>query len=51
MVLEGSSTRDIAEKLGISAETVKDHKANGKRKLAEWLKNKDMILLIHFLLI
>ena len=51
MVLEGNNTRDIAQKLGISTETVKDHKANGKRKLAEWLKNKDMLLLIHFLLI
>lgn len=49
--LEGLKTADIAAKMNISSETVKDHKANGRKKLKEWFKDSDVLVLLHFLFI
>lgn len=44
--LEGLKISEIAAQLHISEETVKDHKKNGKRKLARLLDNPFLCLLI-----
>lgn len=44
--LEGLKNSEIAEQLHISEETVKDHKKNGKRKLANLLDNPFLAILI-----
>lgn len=44
--LEGLKVAEIAERLHISEETVKDHRKNGKRKLAELLENPFVLFLI-----
>lgn len=49
--LEGLKTVEIAQRMNISPETVKDHKANGRKKLKEWFKDSDMLFLLYFLLI
>lgn len=51
LTLEGLKTSEIAERLNISPETVKEHKANGKRKMGAWLKDNQMMSLLWFLLI
>lgn len=50
LTLQGLKASEIAARLDISTETVKDHKANGKKKIAVWLKDNEMLALLHFLL-
>lgn len=48
--LQGMTTKEIAEKMNISPETVKDHKTNGRKKLAKWFKSREIRILLSFLL-
>lgn len=50
LTLEGLKVTQIAERLGISPETVKEHRANGKKKIATWLRDNEMLAIIYFLL-
>lgn len=50
LTLEGLKISDIAEQLKISPETVKEHRATGKKKLAKWMKRADILFFIYFLL-
>lgn len=47
--LEGLKISEIAQRLGISEDTVKDHKKNGKRKLLKLLDNPFLLVLIQSL--
>ncbi len=49
MTLDGLKASEIAERLHISVDTVKDHKSNGKKKLTAQLKDKELLCLIGFL--
>ncbi|MCA5003638.1 RNA polymerase sigma factor [Sphingobacterium bovistauri] len=49
--LEGLKISEIAQKMQISTDTVKEHKSNGKKKLLKWFKDAEMLALIYFLLI
>ncbi|MEG1949498.1 MAG: RNA polymerase sigma-70 factor [Odoribacter sp.] len=51
LTLEGQKSTEIAAKMNISVETVKDHKSNGKKKLAILLKDGCFVWLIDFLFI
>lgn len=46
--LEGLKLGEIAERLQLSLETVKDHRKNGKKKLYDLLKQQGLGLLIWF---
>lgn len=50
LTLEGHTTAEIAELLNISVETVKDHKSNGKKKLAELLRNTCWVWILDVLI-
>ena len=45
LTLEGLKIAEIAEKMEISVDTVKEYKSNGKRKLISRLKDADLICL------
>ena len=47
--LEGLRIAEIADRLRISEETVKEHKQNGKRKLVKMLDNPFLEAVIFFL--
>ena len=49
MTLDGLKASEIAERLHISVDTVKDHKSNGKKKLTAQLKDAELLCLIGFL--
>lgn len=49
LTLDGLKASEIAEKLHISIDTVKEHKSNGKKKLAVQLKDAELICLIGFI--
>ena len=49
LTLDGLKGAEIAEKLHISLDTVKEHKSSGKKKLAAQLKDGELICLIGFL--
>ena len=44
--LEGMKLAEIADKMQISLETVKEYRSNGKKKLLTLLKNKELVLLV-----
>ena len=44
--LEGMKLSEIADKMQISLETVKEYRSNGKKKLLTLLKNKELVLLV-----
>ena len=46
LTLEGLKIAEIAEKMEISVDTVKEYKSNGKRKLISRLKDADLICLV-----
>ena len=43
MTLDGLKASEIAERLHISVDTVKDHKSNGKKKLTAQLKDTELL--------
>ena len=49
LVMNGLTSAEIAQKLNISLDTVKEHKAKGKKKLAAQLKDCGYVLLINIL--
>ena len=49
LTLDGLKASEIAEKLHISIDTVKEHKSSGKKKLAAQLKDAELICLIGFI--
>lgn len=49
LVLEGHKVAEIAGILELSAETVKDHKSNGKKKLYQLLKNSPLLVIAQFI--
>lgn len=49
LTLDGLKASEIAEKLHISIDTVKEHKSSGKKKLAAQLKDTELICLIGFI--
>lgn len=51
MTLDGVKIADIAAKMNISVDTVKEYKANGKKKLASKLKSQDMKFLINLIFV
>lgn len=46
LTMEGYKTTEIAEKLSISSETVKEHKSNAKNKLKASFKSIDKVFII-----
>lgn len=50
LTLEGLKVAEIAERLNISPETVKEHRANGKKKIGAWMRNNEMLALLYFIL-
>ena len=46
LTLEGLKISEIASRLRISEDTVKEHKKNGKQKLARMVENPFLISLI-----
>ena len=49
LTLEGLTGTEIAGKLNISLDTVKEHKSSGKKKLAAQLKDGELLCLIGLL--
>lgn len=49
LTLDGLKASEIAEKMNISVDTVKEHKKTGKKKLASRLKDGEMLCLIGLL--